>query len=83
YERHRALVRAAPLIRAKGKLERREGTTNVLVSELADLERKASAPAVDAPSAGQAPSKVPMRERAVAQLRAVAPTGHSFGRLAR
>ena len=26
YERHRALVRAAPLLRAKGKLERREGS---------------------------------------------------------
>ena len=39
YERHRALVRAAPLVRAKGRLERREGTTNVLVSAVAELER--------------------------------------------
>jgi error-prone DNA polymerase len=63
YERHRALVRAAPLIRARGRLERREGTTNVLVSAVADLERRAT------------------RERAVSQLQAVVPTGHSFGRL--
>src|SRR5262249_8316417 len=38
YERHRAAVRAAPLVRARGRLERREGTVNVLVSELAELE---------------------------------------------
>jgi error-prone DNA polymerase len=39
YDRRRALVRAAPLIRAKGKLERREGTINILVSDVAELER--------------------------------------------
>ena len=37
YERCRAAVRAAPLVRARGRLERREGTTNVLVSELGEL----------------------------------------------
>jgi len=39
YERHRAEVRASPLLRARGRLERREGTINVLVSELAELRR--------------------------------------------
>ncbi len=39
YDRHRAEVRTSPLIRAEGKLERREGTTNVLVSAVAELER--------------------------------------------
>ena len=39
YERHRALVRAAPLLRARGRLERREGVVNVLVSEVAELQR--------------------------------------------
>jgi len=39
YERCRAAVRAAPLVRAKGRLERREGTTNVLVSEVIELRR--------------------------------------------
>ena len=37
YARHRAEVRTSPLVRAKGKLERGEGTTNVLVSEVAEL----------------------------------------------
>ncbi len=39
YERHRAEVRTSPLVRAKGRLERREGTTNVLVSEVTELRR--------------------------------------------
>jgi error-prone DNA polymerase len=39
YERHRAEVRTSPLVRAKGRLERREGTTNVLASEVLELER--------------------------------------------
>ncbi len=84
YERHRPLVRTAPLLRARGRLERREGTVNVLVSELAPLER--TEPAESRPnttrSAGANPSAghSGRRELAVAELRAVAPTGHSFGR---
>ncbi len=39
YERHRPLIRTTPLIRARGRLERREGTINVLVGELAPLRR--------------------------------------------
>jgi error-prone DNA polymerase len=39
YDRHRAEVRTSPLIRAKGRLERREGTINVLVAAVAELER--------------------------------------------
>jgi error-prone DNA polymerase len=38
YERHRLLARAEPLLLAKGRLERAEGVTNVLVRELAALE---------------------------------------------
>jgi error-prone DNA polymerase len=71
YERHRAEVRTSPLVRAKGKLERREGTTNVLVSAVVELHRQPAVPG---------PSRHPARERAVAQLRAVAPAGHRFGR---
>ncbi len=55
YERCRAAVRAAPLVRAKGKLERQEGTVNVVVTDVTELERPT-------------------------ELRAVAPSGHSFGR---
>jgi error-prone DNA polymerase len=39
YERHRAEVRTSPLLRARGRLERREGTTSVLVSAVAELHR--------------------------------------------
>jgi len=39
YDRHRAEVRTSSLVRAKGRLERREGTINVLASEVRELER--------------------------------------------
>ncbi len=68
YERRRAEVRTSSLVRAVGRLERREGTTNVLVSAVSELH--ASAP----------DARREARERAVAQLQAVAPAGHSFGR---
>lgn len=95
YERCRAAVRAAPLVHAKGRLERHEGTTNVVVSELVELSiPKASArregnddeEGDPRPSAWSTPSRQrgaphrQLRERAVAELRAVAPAGHSFGR---
>jgi error-prone DNA polymerase len=73
YERHRAVVRASPLVRARGKLERREGTINLVVTAVEELERaeSRSAPPVPAP---------PERALVVAELQEVAPTGHSFGR---
>ena len=81
YERHRAIVRAAPLVRARGRLERREGVVNVLVSEIVELERQAPKsphPDVEDPALGG--ERRARRERAVAELRAVAPAGHSWGR---
>ncbi len=39
YERHRQLARAEPLLLARGRLERAEGVLNVIVAELAPLER--------------------------------------------
>jgi error-prone DNA polymerase len=77
YDRRRPLVRSAPLIRARGRLERREGTVNVVVADLAPLERK------EAPGSSALPSDPQPRERrrrALAELRTVAPAGHSFGR---
>ena len=71
FDRHRPLVRSAPLLRARGRLERREGTINVVVDDLAPLQRTAQ----------PAPRKP--RELAVAELREVAPAGHSFGRRGR
>jgi len=90
YERHRALVRAAPLLRARGRLERREGVVNVLVHEVAELERRprrrngSYAPRRGSTfdSTGEE-GRRRVRERAVAELRAVAPAGHSFGRRGR
>jgi error-prone DNA polymerase len=86
YERSRPLVRAAPLLRARGRLERREGATNVIVFELAPLERR-DPPAETLPAAPERPAPDPARHRArelaVAELRAVAPAGHSFGRRGR
>ncbi|HET9677620.1 MAG TPA: OB-fold nucleic acid binding domain-containing protein, partial [Solirubrobacterales bacterium] len=77
YERHRPLVRTAPLLRARGRLERREGTVNVVVGTLAPLERTASQSQSDGSSDSQPRDR---RRLAVAELRAVAPAGHSFGR---
>jgi error-prone DNA polymerase len=88
YERHRALVRAAPLLRARGRLERREGVVNVLVHEVAELERRRRNGSY-APQRGSTYDSIGedgrrrVRERAVAELRAVAPAGHSFGRRGR
>jgi error-prone DNA polymerase len=95
YDRHRSLVRTAPLLRARGRLERREGATNVLVAELWTLERtegvarperREMPPDVARPDRREPPMRSPSRRRrelAVAELRAVAPAGHSFGRRGR
>jgi len=75
FDRHRPLVRSAPLIRARGRLERREGTVNVVVEDLAPLERAASLGLKHPEQALRASRKL-----AVAELRAVVPVGHAFGR---
>ena len=94
YERCRAAVRAAPLVRALGRLERHEGTTNVVVSEVTELNiPKASAQrGRDAEAGSPRPPSRPtlprrpgtprqrLRERAVAELRAAVPEAHSWGR---
>jgi error-prone DNA polymerase len=51
YERHRQLARAEPLLLARGRLERAEGVVNVIVAELAALERFLSDGAADAEQA--------------------------------
>jgi error-prone DNA polymerase len=79
YDRHRSLVRTAPLLRARGRLERREGTINVLVAAVAPLERSELAERTEPPG----PGRRERRQIAVAELREVAPSGHSFGRRGR
>jgi error-prone DNA polymerase len=95
YERCRAAVRAAPLVRALGRLERHEGTANVVVSTVVELsipKDSARRGRAGQEASGQRPaaqpikprqrgaSHQPLRERAVAELRAVAPNAHSWGR---
>jgi error-prone DNA polymerase len=97
YERSREAVRAAPLVRARGRLERREEVVNVLVAELEALQWSERAAAevrgIERISDGGEASvgngaddltaRRRARELAVAELRAVVPAGHSFGRRGR
>jgi error-prone DNA polymerase len=88
HDRFRLAVRSEPLVLATGRLERREGTTNVLVDRIERLERP------DLPKAevrhieprrtwsSEAGEGVPAASDD-ADLRAVAPAGHSFGRRGR
>ncbi len=88
HDRFRLAVRTEPLVLATGRLERREGTTNVLVDRIERLERP------DLPRAkvthieprrtwsSEAGEGV-MRGGEEADLRAVVPAGHSFGRRGR
>ncbi len=90
YERHRALARAEPLLLARGRLERSpSGVLNVIVSELAALERFLVAteggfvssaarvrrlPGVDRPASEDEQEAAEMG----ADMRAVAPPIQSF-----
>jgi error-prone DNA polymerase len=86
HERFRLAVRAEPLVLATGRLEQREGTTNVLVDRIERLERP-DLPA--APVKHIEPRRTWSTDRDArpateeADLRAVAPAGHSFGRRGR
>ncbi|MCB8970212.1 MAG: error-prone DNA polymerase [Thermoleophilales bacterium] len=77
YERHRLVVRTAPLITIAGRLERREGVINVVAAGVERLERP------DAPLA-EVRSIEPDARRETgtihADLDAVLPAAHSFGR---
>ena len=88
HERFRLAVRAEPLVLASGRLERHEGTVNVVVDRIERLERP------DLPGAkvkhieprrtwsSEAGEGVPAAA-GEADLRAVAPAAHSFGRRGR
>ncbi len=77
YERHRLVVRTAPLITIAGRLERREGVINVVAAGVERLERP------DAPLA-EVRSIEPDARRETgtihADLDAVLPAAHSPGR---
>ena len=89
YQRHRLAVRAEPFVIATGRLERRTGTTNVVVEHIAALERP-DLPLADVkhiePPAGREtgrPEKPAIAAAAAGDLRAVLPAPHSFGRRGR
>jgi error-prone DNA polymerase len=81
YERHRLVVRAEPFVTASGRLERREGVTNVLVDRISRLERPSDVP--EATVKHIEPRRMwstQPDEESAAQLRALAPAANSFGR---
>jgi error-prone DNA polymerase len=80
YARHRLLVRTAGFVSIAGKLERRDGVVNVVAVRVVELERP------DLPRADVRRIEPPVdREtgRRIADLDAVLPAAHSFGRRAR
>jgi error-prone DNA polymerase len=89
YEARRALARAEPLLLARGRLERREGVTNVIVRELEPLERFLEQPVAAQASVSRLPRSQPPplpgaedeqedAARMAAGMRAVAPPVQSF-----
>ncbi len=94
-ERNRLVVRAAGFVRAAGRLERREGITNLVVSRLGALSRpdlptaqvKSIAPPVERETGRSSDSGVielaERRAAAAAELAAALPAAHSFGRRGR
>jgi len=90
YESCRLTVRMEPLVLAEGKLERREGVTNVVCERVLRLERP-DLPLGDirhieprvAWSSQARGGAFPEPEEDVGDLRAVAPAAQSFGRRGR
>ena len=94
HDRFRLAVRTEPLVLATGRLERRDGTTNVLVDRIDRLERpdlpRAEVRHIEprrvwSSEAGEGilGADEALAAGAEADLRAVAPAGHSFGRRGR
>jgi error-prone DNA polymerase len=88
-ERFRLAVRTAGFVLAAGKLERRDGTTNVVLTSIERLRR----PEVPQAPVTQIAPPIPRetgrqieevgREEVVAELEAALPSPHSFGRRGR
>ena len=89
YQRHRLAVRAEPFVIATGRLERRTGTTNVVVEHIAGLERPdlplAEVKHIEPPAGRETgrPEEPAIAAAAAGDLRAVLPAPHSFGRRGR
>ena len=78
----RMVVRGEPLVVADGRVEHREGVTNVLVHDIRRLERgdlpKAEVLSLD--DRRPRPRQPQVDENVESELRAVAPAGHRWGR---
>ena len=91
YARHRMAVRTASFARVDGKLERREGVVNVVaraVHPLATPDQPASkvrhiAPPVERETGRHGRDRDAAPDPRAAELAAVAPAAHSFGRRGR
>jgi error-prone DNA polymerase len=90
YRRHRLAVRTASFVEVSGRLERRDGVINIVASSVAalatpDLETAQVRP-IEPPAeretdrSREAPARVAVAGGASAELAAVAPRPHSFGR---
>jgi error-prone DNA polymerase len=80
YERNRLTVRTAPLVSIDGRLERREGVINVVADAVSRVERP-DAPLAEVRSIEPSPARETGGR--VADLGAVLPAAHSFGRRGR
>ncbi|HSJ18029.1 MAG TPA: error-prone DNA polymerase [Solirubrobacterales bacterium] len=92
YERHRLIVRTASFARVSGRLERREGTTNVVASTLSPLSRPdlpvAEVRHIEPPRERETgrterDGEGTRERRELSDLDAVLPAAHSFGRRGR
>src|SRR4051812_37344135 len=79
YDRFRLAIRTEPLITAAGRLERRSGTTNVIVDVVERLER----PDLPQAEVRHIEPRHTWSTDDADELRAVAPVAHSFGRRGR
>jgi error-prone DNA polymerase len=80
YDRCRLPVRAEPFVSATGRLEKREGVTNIVVDEVARLERPSETPMAEVRHIEPRRAWSTQPDDEEADLRAVAPAAHSFGR---
>jgi error-prone DNA polymerase len=89
YEQHRLIVRTEPFVHAAGRLEKRGGTINVVVETLRKIERPdlphARVRHIEPPVGRETGREEDVRPAAAtgADLRAVMPAAHSFGRRGR
>jgi len=88
YERCRLAVRSEPFVIAEGRLERRDGVTNVVVDGVRRLERSGVAVAavkqIEPRRAWSSDDRGGWRsDDQTADLRSLVPTAHSFGRRGR